>query len=237
MNCTDLRKALVRPFSVSLLALIVLTGCGGDDDPATTVGGSEPPAAATSDPTPVSANGAPVIAGTPGKNVKVGSQYTFAPVASDPDSDTLAFSIQNRPTWAQFDTVTGRLTGKPGVQDVGKFAGIAITVSDGKASKALAAFAIAVEPAPGSDSGSATLSWMAPTENIDGSPLTDLAGYEVYFGKSKDTLDQKVTLTNPSLSTYIVENLEPGTWYFALTAVNQKGVTSELSNIATRKIS
>jgi hypothetical protein len=31
-------------------------------------------------------------------------------------------------------------------------------------------------------SGQATLSWDPPTTNVDGTPLTDLAGYKVYYG-------------------------------------------------------
>ncbi len=34
----------------------------------------------------------------------------------------------------------------------------------------------------GSSSNSATLTWDAPTTNVDGTPLTDLAVYKIYYG-------------------------------------------------------
>jgi len=86
-------------------------------------------------------------------------------------------------------------------------------------------------------SGSATLSWVAPTQNVDGSALTDLAGYEIRYGQSSSDLSQTVLLNNPSLNIYVVENLTSGTWYFAVAAVNGQGGTSPLSNVASKTIS
>jgi len=78
---------------------------------------------------------------------------------------------------------------------------------------------------------------MPPTQNTDGSTLTDLAGFEVLYGRSPDNLDQKVTLTNAGLSSYMVENLTTGTWYFTVVALNSAGVSSPLSNLASKTIS
>ena len=55
----------------------------------------------------------PTISGAPATTVVVGTPYTFTPTASDPDGQPLTFSIRNRPTWASFDTATGRLQGTP----------------------------------------------------------------------------------------------------------------------------
>ena len=66
--------------------------------------------------------------------------------------------------------------------------------------------------------------------------LTDLAGYQVYYGQSQDNLNKTVTLNNASLSTYVVENLGSGTWFFALVAVNTHGTTSVFSSVATKTI-
>ena len=81
------------------------------------------------------------------------------------------------------------------------------------------------------------MSWTPPTQNADGSTLTDLAGYEVRYGRSQDNLDQTVQLNNPSLNTYVVENLTAGTWFFAVRSVNRAGVASQLSNIASKTVS
>src|SRR6266702_2017750 len=69
-----------------------------------------------------------------------------------------------------------------------------------------------------SASGVATLDWMPPTENSDGSVLTNLAGYTVYYGTSASNLTQSVKITNPGLSAYTLSNLSSGTWYFAVTS-------------------
>ena len=179
------------------------------------------------------ANRAPVITGTPTTSLNVGSTYSFQPSASDADGNALTFSIQNRPAWATFSTSTGLLTGTPTSADVGTFANVTISVSDGTAIVSLPAFTITVAQV---STGSATVSWTAPTTNTDGSALTNLAGYRVAYGRAQDTLNQSASLTNASLSTYVVSNLASGTWYFAVYAVNSGGVESGVSNIASKAI-
>ena len=70
--------------------------------------------------------------------------YTFTPKASDPNGQTLTFSIQNMPSWASFSSTTGTLSGTPSAQQVGTYGNIIISVSDGQLSAALAPFAIKV---------------------------------------------------------------------------------------------
>jgi Putative Ig domain len=93
-------------------------------------------------------NAAPAIAGAPPPSVTEGQAYSFAPAATDPDGDVLAFSIQNRPVWATFSPSSGRLYGTPGSTHVGSYSDIVISVSDGVASTALPSFAIQVTEAP-----------------------------------------------------------------------------------------
>ena len=84
---------------------------------------------------------------------------------------------------------------------------------------------------------SAELGWIPPTENSDGSPLTDLSGYVVYWGTTKGNHSSSVTLENPGLTTYVVENLAPGqTYYFVVTAYNEAGLESDDSNEASKTI-
>ena len=86
-------------------------------------------------------------------------------------------------------------------------------------------------------SGSVTLNWQPPTENADGTPLRDLAGYTLYVGTVPESYDlREIRLDNPGLTAYVVENLEPGTYYFAATAFNSSGVESSLSGEIVRKI-
>ena len=89
---------------------------------------------------------------------------------------------------------------------------------------------------PPSSNGTATVNWTPPTGNEDGSALTDLAGYHILLGTSQDALDQTIEIDNPGLSTYMVENLAPGTWYFGVKAYARSGSESALSNIASKTI-
>jgi hypothetical protein len=88
------------------------------------------------------------------------------------------------------------------------------------------------QSASGSGSGdtSATLSWEAPTTNTNGTALTNLAGYRIYYGSSASDLSQKVQLNGVGVQTYVFDNLQAGTWYFAVMAVTSAGVESALSN-------
>lgn len=179
------------------------------------------------------ANRAPTVSGTPTTSITVGNTYSFQPSASDADGNTLTFSIQNRPSWATFNTSTGRLAGSPVATDVSTYTNIIISVSDGTASASLPAFSLAVLQAA---TGSATVSWTAPTANSDGSPLTDLDSYRIQYGRASDELNQSANVTNPGLTSFPIENLSSGTWYFAVVAINSKGTESLLSNIASKTI-
>ena len=199
-----------------------LAACGG---------GGEDDAAAQSPPP--GGNLAPTISGAPGAQAMQGQQYSFTPAASDANGDSLTFTIQNAPPWATFNSSTGQLSGTPTSAQVGSYANIIISVSDGSATTNLASFSINVVATA---TGSATLSWTPPTQNTDGSPLTNLAGYRVYWGTSQNSLTNSVTLSNPGLSSYVVDQLTPATWYFAMTALNSSGSESSQSNIATKQV-
>jgi uncharacterized repeat protein (TIGR03803 family) len=96
---------------------------------------------------PAPVNRPPVISGTPPMSVTVGQTYTFQPTASDPDGQTLTFSISGKPPWATFSATTGRLNGTPTTVNVGSYPGIVISVSDGTASASLPSFSINVSAA------------------------------------------------------------------------------------------
>jgi hypothetical protein len=179
------------------------------------------------------ANRAPTISGTPLLSVVTGVLYSFQPSASDPDGNTLTFSIQNRPSWATFNTATGRLSGTPGVLDILTYSNIIISVTDGTASVSLPAFNLSVLAVA---TGSATVSWTPPTLNADGTPLTDLAGYRIVYGRAADQLDQSADVTNPGLTSFNIGNLSAGTWYFGVIVVNAAGGESDISNIATKTL-
>jgi len=79
------------------------------------------------------------------------------------------------------------------------------------------------------NNGTALLSWTPPTENTDGSPLTDLAGYKIRYGASPCSYSDTITINNPGLTSYLVENLANEDWYFVMTAFNSPGIESSYS--------
>jgi len=180
-----------------------------------------------------SGGGPPTISGNPATSVNVGSQYSFTPSASDPEGHALTFSIQNQPSWANFDTSTGQLSGTPAAANVGSYADITISVSDGTRSASLPAFNIAVTEI---STASVTVNWSTPTQNTNGTPLLNLAGFRVYYGTNAHNLSQSAQIANPGVTSYVLANLAPGTWYIGLSDYTASGVESSLSNIASTTV-
>jgi len=177
---------------------------------------------------PVTTSNPPVITGAPAVSAQAGQPYSFRASATDPDGNPLKFSIQNKPGWATFDTSTGTLYGTPGDANVGNYTNILISVSDGTATSSLPAFSITVALPV---TRTATLNWTPPTQNMDGSPITNLAGYKVMYGSSPGQYSQALSVPVPTMTSVAIEALEAGrTWYFTVKAVNTSGVESDFSN-------
>jgi hypothetical protein len=71
-----------------------------------------------------------------------------------------------------------------------------------------------------------TATWKAPVINDDGSPLRNLASYNIYIGQSPTTL-VKAASTPASSTTYTTVPLPAGTYFFAITALSTDGVESK----------
>jgi hypothetical protein len=84
--------------------------------------------------------------------------------------------------------------------------------------------------------GTAALNWSPVTQNTDGSELTDLAGYLVFYGTSPGAMSTLVTLSDPNQTSYVVANLSAGTWYFSVAAYTSSGIQGEMSNVASKSI-
>jgi Putative Ig domain len=133
------RNARVRPaaFALSLLAILLA---------------------------PLSAYAAaPKISGTPAATAKPGVWYNFLATASDADSDTLRFSIQNKPSWLVFNTSSGRLSATPTAANIGTYNNIVIRVSDGSSTASLPAFSIRVGSGSGGSNQPPQISGTPPT--------------------------------------------------------------------------
>lgn len=165
---------------------------------------------------------------------KTNQPYAFQPTASDPDGDKVTFKVYNKPAWATFDPATGKLAGTPSSSSTGKFSNITIVASDGTNSDELGPFEITV--ASTATTGSATLSWQPPTENADGSPLTNLAGYVIRYGTKSDALTLELKISNPGITTAMVEGLALARWYFTVSAYTTTGVESMPSAVGSKTV-
>jgi len=211
------------------VAVALVHGCGGSA-PKDTVQADKPeiPAVTTS------ANSAPTIAIAGEEYARIGETFSLQPTASDADGDDLRFSATNLPPWASIDPYNGYISGTPGPTDEGVYESIVITVADASRRAATAPFSITVVGNIGT--GVATLRWESPPSKLDGSPLDDLAGYRILYGRNQNDLDQSVLINDPAVTSYEFSSLTKGIWYFAVVAVNSGGLEGPPTIVATKSI-
>jgi hypothetical protein len=89
---------------------------------------------------------------------------------------------------------------------------------------------------PPPSSGNATLTWNAPTTNTNGTKLTDLTGFKVYWGKTRGSYTNSFRINNLLARDYTISGLTSGTWYFTVTAINAAQAESGYSNVASKTI-
>src|SRR4029077_7718918 len=152
----------------------------------------------------------PTISGSPATSVVAGQHYSFTPTTTDPSAKPLTYSISNQPAWATFSATTGQLSGTPATANVGTYANILISVSDGISNAALPAFAIAVTTPPP----------MPPT--ISGSPATSVVAGQSYSFTP--------TTTDPSGRTLTFSISNKPSWATFNTATGQLSGTPAAAN-------
>jgi hypothetical protein len=205
-----------------------LAACGGDSGAAASQAASTNASFPINRAAPTTETAAGMqINGSPVTTATVGQAYSFQPTVASAAGTALKFSIANTPAWAKFDPTSGMLTGTPSASQVGTYKGITISVVAGTTTAALPAFSIVVTE--GNSQSNVTLSWQAPTENADGSALVDLKGYKVHYGSASKAYSDTIQVANAGLTTYVVQNLTAGKYYFAVTAYNSAGQESSLS--------
>jgi hypothetical protein len=107
------------------------------------------------------------------------------------------------------------------------------TLTAGAGTISVQAAALSQAAAAGS---SAILTWQPPAMNADGSPLTDLAAFKVYWGTTQGAYSQSTRISNAAARSHTVTGLGKGTWYFVVTALNAQGVESPYSNVWSKTV-
>ena len=178
----------------------------------------------------VEANLSPEISGGLFFIARAGSPFSFTPTANDPNNDPLTFTGFGTPSWATVDPTSGTLSGTPQASDIGVYTNIWINVFDGELSSWLGPLEINVAATTAT---TITLGWLPPTTNEDGSPLLDLAGYNIYYwdgNAQPDEGSQVITdVPEPGLSSYVLDLPSAGFWKIAITAYNSVLRESSLS--------
>jgi len=85
-------------------------------------------------------------------------------------------------------------------------------------------------------SGTASLTWSAPTTNTDGTPVTPLSGYHIFYGTTQGALTQSVAVGGAATTSYEITGLASGTWYFAVAADAADGTQSAQSAVGSKTI-
>ena len=238
-------KTIARPgFAALMVTAWVLSGCSGPGTVANTQ--SDSSSTSTTSPTTPTAPAPPtaaqlILQGSPPTSVTAGSTYSFRPTVVSPSTTGVTFSINRKPAWASFNSSTGALSGTPSVGNVGTTANIMIVASDNSATASIGPFAIVVDAPTGSappatGTGTATLTWVAPKVNTDGTILNNLAGYHIYYGTDANALTQEIDVAGATTTSYVVNGLAAGTYYFAVTAYSSAGTESDDSNEGSKAI-
>ena len=165
-------------------------------------------------------NDAPTISGTPDVTVAQDEAYRFIPAADDVDNDTLTFSIENKPSWATFDTATGELSGTPGAANVGTDSDIVLSVTDGIETVSLDAFSIEVTNVND-----------APT--ISGTPVTNVVqGMAYSFTPTANDADgDSLTFSVNSQPSWASFDTSTG-WLTGTPTNNDVGITATLLSVS-----
>lgn len=56
------------------------------------------------------------------------------------------------------------------------------------------------------------------------------------YGTSSSALNKTININNPGVTNYVVENLSPATYYFAVKAVTSNGRESAASKVVSKSV-
>lgn len=215
---TKWRRADGTLAAVTLGMVLLAAGCTGSSAKTDDVATANAPAAGTDSGSGSGSGGTPPAAGAP----------TVTLSASDLEIDeggsvNLVWSSTNADSCTASGGWSGDLPAS-GSRNVGPLsAGTTFSLScTGAGGSALEMLSVGVI-------GPVQLSWVAPEENVDGSSLTDLAGYRIYYGTSSRSYSDMVDLANPAATAHTL-TLASGDYYVAMTALDGEGNESAYSN-------
>ena len=221
MGTTDSRR--LRPAGVlgatAVFISLLLGGCSGTSAKSSDVATADDGAGSGST-TPPSGGTPPPSGGTDAPSIS----FSASPLTVDEGgASTLTWSVSNADGCTASGGWSGNLGSSGSVSTGSLSVGTTFSLScTGPGGSALEMISIAVR-------GPVQLSWAPPTENVDGTPLTDLSAYRIYYGDTSRTYAQVVEVGNPAATSHTL-TLASGDYYVAMTAVDVDGNESAYSN-------
>jgi len=164
----------------------------------------------------------------PDLTVDIGESVHLDPTIKNLDTDTISY------LWIQTsgnpislpDNNSSYIAFTPLVNDLLEFE---LTVTDNQEQEYKDAVSVTVLPENGKYT--AQLNWTAPTENEDGSILTNLAGYKIYYGQSITNLNVSIVVNAPLETSYDISNLDSdNSYFFCISAYSAAGFESKCSD-------
>lgn len=164
----------------------------------------------------------------PDLTVDIGESVHLDPTIKNLDTDTISY------LWVQTsgnpislpDNNSSYIAFTPLVNDL---LGFELTVTDNQEQEYKDAVSVTVLPENGKYT--AQLNWTAPTENEDGSILTNLAGYKIYYGQSITNLNVSIVVNAPLETSYDINNLDSdNSYFFCISAYSAAGFESKCSD-------
>ena len=81
------------------------------------------------------------------------------------------------------------------------------------------------------------MTWSAPSLNTDGTALTNVSGFRIYYGTASANLNKSVDVTGATARSFVVSGLTPATtYYFAVVTKNDANVVSDPSTTVSQKV-
>ena len=227
-----LSPALVLKFIVGLTALSALAGCGSE----ASVNQTSSSAAINSAAAGAPATSAPA-AHTPTAPAPAVTLSANPSTVTNGAASTLSWSATN----ATSCTASGGWSGSQATSGSESTSALSATTAytlscTGSGGTTVQSATVTVTASPTAPTGTATLSWVPPTENTDGTPVTTLTGYHIYYGTSESAMTNEVTVASTSETSYTIGGLTAGTWYFGATAYTTTGMQSAMSSIGSKTI-
>jgi predicted phage tail protein len=72
--------------------------------------------------------------------------------------------------------------------------------------------------------------------NVDGSALTNIAGYRIRYGTSALNLTQAIQVSTGTSTSVVINSLPAGTYYFSVAAINSAGEASAPTNVVSKAV-